>query len=144
MKSWKTLAGAILVIICAGCGTAILPGDRMPEPGSRQWIITVDNQSGQAARLFVAEDAGPMGDLLGRAEPSTVPPKTTHDVIFVVPPGDGWAIFVNPRPDRGALILSRDVPPNVSGKLPVTIHIGPDGEPGVVVPADVGPGWFGT
>lgn len=134
---------AILVSICAGCGTGILPGDPMLQPGSRQWIISVAHQSGQDARLFVAEDGPQMGDAVGRSEPSTVPPNTTVDVIFTVPPGDGWAIFVNPGGDRGPLILASDVPPNVSGKLPVTILISANGEPGASLPGDVGPGWFG-
>ena len=47
----------------------------------------------------------------------TVAPGETVDVTFTVPPGEGWAIFVNPGPQLGPLILAIDVPPDASGRL---------------------------
>ena len=135
------LAVAALTLSLVACGTGLLPGE-FAGP-ARQWIITVDNQSAEPARLMVAADTMPVGDLVGRAEPSSVPPKTTQEVVFTVPAGEGWAIFVNPTNVRGPLILARDVPPNIIGKLPLSIFIGPDGEPSAGLEADAGPGWFG-
>ena len=56
-------------------------------------------------------------------------------------PGEGWAIFVNPGPQLGPLILAIDVPPDASGRLPLSIEVGPEG-PSVSVPNE--PGWFGN
>lgn len=111
-------------------------------PGSREWIITVVNGSNRPAVLAVAADTSPMGDLVGSAMPASVPPHGTMDVVFTVPPGDGWAIFVNPGPNLGALIMANDVPAGMAGKLPLTISIGGDGSPSVSVPGE--PGWFGN
>jgi hypothetical protein len=138
------MAVAATLVLATGCGTGILPGDPMLEPGSRQWIIPVQNESARQAVLLIAEDAPSMGDVVGRVEPSTVPPNTTLDVVFTVPPGDGWAIFVNPGPDRGSLIGAADVPPDAEGRLPVTIIIAANGDPGAAISADAGPGWFGN
>jgi hypothetical protein len=110
--------------------------------GSREWIITVQNSSNGPAQLQVAEDGPTMGRLVGTANPSTVAAGATQEVVFTVPPGEGWAIFVNPGPNRGPLMLSRDIPAEVSGKLPVTIGIGENGEPYAQAPDE--PGWFGN
>ena len=110
-------------------------------PGMRELIIRVDNTSGMPARLFVAEDESPMGRSVGTAVPNTIPPGINQDVVFTVPSGTGWAIFVNPSPVRGALITAIDVPPDFRGATPLIISVGANGEPGVQVPA--APGWFG-
>ena len=91
--------------------------------------------------LFVAKDGPAMGEAVGTADPATIPPGATRDVVFTVPPGDGWAIFVNPAPTTGALIGAHDVPPDRAGKLPLEISIDANGQPGVSAPA--APGWFG-
>jgi hypothetical protein len=104
--------------------------------------------SAQPARLFVAEDESPMGELVGTAEPATVAPGATEMVAFTVPagqgrgPGEAWAVFVNPGPNLGPLILAMDVPAAASGELPLKIMVGPDGSPSVQVPSE--PGWFGN
>jgi hypothetical protein len=73
-----------------------------------------------------------------------VAPHATVDVTFDVPAGRTWAIFVNPGPDRGPLITAADVPPGVVGRLPITIGIGPNGEPWAQgPPGGEAPGWFG-
>ena len=108
MRGYAAFAIGVLVVALTACGTDLLAP--APEPGSRQWIIGVTNQSGQEARLVLAEDAGTMGEAVGRVEPSIVPPQTEMDVVFTVPPGEGWAIFVNPGPDDGPLVLAADVP----------------------------------
>jgi hypothetical protein len=144
MARWGRLGGAF-ALLCSLVACGLIPNpvaDPLPEPGARRWIITVENMSAQPARLFVAEDESPMGRSVGTADPSTVPAGATQDVVFTVPPGQGWAIFVNPGPSLGPLILAQDVPPGVSGELPLTIGIGPDGSPYSSVP-DL-PGWFGN
>ena len=122
----------------------VLPGDPALPPGSREWIISVDNQSAQPARLMVAEDTMPVGDLVGTANPAQVPPGTKQDVVFKVPPGQTWAIFVNPSPQLGPLILAQDVPADAQGRLPLSITVLSNGDPSVGVDADAGPGWFGN
>ena len=146
-------AFALALIACGSDGTA----DETPDPaamaaatvdvdlplGHRRWVITVENQSAALARLMVAEDEVRIGDLVGTARPANVPPGMTIDVTFVVPPGDGWAIFVNPSARRGPLLLSMDVPPDFSGKLPVEFLVRPGGDPQMSHAGDLGPGWFG-
>lgn len=129
------LAAAWLLAAC----TVLTP---VP-PGGRQWIITVDNDSNAPVKLFVAEDESPMGDTVGTAMPDTVPPGAKVDVVFTVPAGRTWAIFVNPTNERGPLVLAQDVPANVTGKLPLTITVNGQGEPGASLPGDL-PGWFGN
>jgi hypothetical protein len=133
----------VVALVLAGCGTGLIPGESVMPPGSRQWIVNVDNQSAEVARLIVAEDAQTMGATVGTADPPIVPPNTRRDVVFMVPPGQGWAIFVNPTPQRGPLLIAPDVPPDVSGRLPITFIIDPRGEPGMMVPGNPGPGWLG-
>jgi hypothetical protein len=141
---FPAIAFAVTVML-AGCGMGVITGDparpAMPA-GSREWIIEVDNQSAQPALLMVAEDTMPVGQLVGVADPPQVPPKTKQDVVFSVPPGQTWAIFVNPGPERGPLILAMDVPPDAEGRLPVAIVISPNGEPGAM--SGDNPGWFGN
>jgi hypothetical protein len=84
-----------------------------------------------------------MGRSVGTADPSTVPAGATQVVVFTVPPGQGWAIFVNPSPVRGPLILAQDVPPNFGGRLPGTIRIAANGDPIFSSERNLGPGWFG-
>jgi hypothetical protein len=85
-----------------------------------------------------------MGRSVGTAVPSTVPAGATQDVVFTVPPGQGWAIFVNPSPGRGPLILAQDVPPNFGGEFPGTIIIGANGDSSFSTEGNLGPGWFGN
>ena len=124
---------------------ALLACDAIPQvlrPGSRVWVIPVQNLSGRPAVLAVAKDESPMGDFVGTAQPAVVPAGQTVDVTFTVPADQqGWAIFVNPTPNLGALIGSRDVPPGISGRLPLTIMVDAQGNPGVSVPNERG--WFG-
>lgn len=123
------------VLACPMIGPA--PGD-----GARRWIVSVENASARDAHLFVARDASPMGDLVGKASPASVAAGTTRDVVFDVPAGSGWAIFVNPSPSLGPLILAQDVPMDASGVLPITIHVQPAGS--AVVSGPNAPGWFGN
>jgi len=139
----QRLAVAALALLLAACGTGLLPDEPILEPGGRRWIITVENLSAQPARLMVAEDGLDMGDLVGTAEPNSVPANTTRDVVFTVPAGEGWAIFVNPSNERGPLVLAIDVPRHVTGRLPLSIQVGPNGDPTASVGAGAGPGWFG-
>ena len=129
-----------LSVVAFGCAGS--PLDFLAAPGSRTWIIPVANGSGRPAVLAVAKDEAPMGQAVGRAEPASVPPGATIDVTFTVPAGQGWAIFVNPGPKGGALIISSDVPLHRSGRLPLAISIDAQGNPSVSAPAE--PGWFGN
>jgi hypothetical protein len=92
--------------------------------------------------LAVAKDEHPMGDAVGRAEPAMVPPGANVDVTFTVPAGQGWAIFVNPDANRGALVVWSDVPAHRNGRLPLAIVIDAQGNPSVSAPGE--PGWFGN
>ena len=98
-------------------------------PGGRRWVVTVENQSPRPAQLFVAEDRSPMGRVVGTANPSIVPPGATVDVVFGVPQGGMWAIFVNPGPNIGALVVAPDVPREATGKMPFKIVVNADGSP---------------
>ena len=138
-----TVAALVGTLLLAGCGTGVLPAQLEMPAGSRQWIIRVENQSDQDARLFVAEDQSPMGDLVGNANPATVPPRTTTDVRFTVPPGEGWAIFVNPTAERGPLLIEADVPPDVAGRLPIGFVVDKNGDIFMGTEGNL-PGWFGN
>jgi hypothetical protein len=126
---------AIVLIAC----------DAVPQvlhPGTRVWIIPVQNMSGRPAVLAVAEDGSPMGKIVGTAQPAIVPAGQTVDVTFTVPSTrQGWAVFVNPTPNIGALITAGDVPLAASGRLPLLIMVDEQGSPSVSVPGE--PGWFG-
>jgi len=113
-----------------------------PGPGAREWIVSVENQSAAEAHLFVAADTGSLGTLVGTAVPASVAAGATERVVFTVPAGSGWAIFVNPSPNIGPLITAQDVPNDAAGPLPLTITVQPGGAPVVSVPHV--PGWFGN
>lgn len=117
----RPLALALVLIALTGCDLAPF-GPAVP-PGGRTWTIKVINRSARPATLVVAIDGLGAGRVVGTANPGVVPPGTTVDAIFGVPPGDGWAIFVNPGPNMGPLLLPTDVP------LADLIEIGADGGP---------------
>lgn len=140
MRHRPALAATAMVIAWLLTACSVV---NVAPPGSREWRIIVENLDAAPARLMVAEDEAPIGELVGTAEPATVAPGATQEVVFTVPPGDGWAIFVNPSPLNGPLILARDVPADVTGALPLKIGIGADGQIFVESPGDLGPGWMG-
>jgi hypothetical protein len=119
-----------------------MPGPAIMPPGSRQLVVSVENESERRALLFVAQDEGTMGDLVGSAAPAMLAAGMTSNVVFTVPPGQGWAIFVNPTRGTGPLVTVQDVPGDASGHVPFTIRI-VDGLPMVAMP-DMAPGWFGN
>lgn len=73
----------------------------------------------------------------------TFAPRTKVEVVFTVPPGSDWAIFVNPSPERGPLLIARDVPLGVTGRLPISFGVDRQGNFWVAAPGGLGPGWFG-
>jgi hypothetical protein len=144
-RPYRVLAVVALAVTIAGCSSLIPNADQGLLPGGRRWIITVENQSAQPAVIVVAEDTMPMGPVVGRVTPGTIPPLTAIDVTFDIPAGRTWAIWINPgRPDEGPLFTAPDVPPGVVGKLPITISISPDGMSGASLPNGLPPGWFGN
>lgn len=48
------------------------------------------------------------------------------------------------RRSRSLPSVAMDVPPNAQGRLPVSIIVGPNGDPGAALGPDAGPGWFGN
>jgi len=139
---WFALAclPAAMLASLAACG--VLDVAQPLQPGDRVWVITVTNDAALPAVLSVAEDTGAQGRIVGTADPPRVAPGASAEVRFTVPPGTGWAIFVNPGPDTGPLILASDVPGGASGALPLDIHVARDGSPSVTAPGE--PGWFGN
>ena len=136
------LIAAILVGVgLAGCDNAGFVSQ--PRAGWRQFIVTVENQSPRPATLAVAANRSPMERPTGTAEPGVVPPGVTMDVTLDVPPGQGWAIFVNPGdPGMGPLVTAHDVPPGAIGRMPFKVQIDLRGQVSAAV--DAGPGWFGN
>ncbi len=128
-----------------GCPPVAAPnlGPVVMPPGSRELVVSVRNASDCPATLFVAQDRSPMGELVGTAAPAMIPAGMTSRVVFIVPPGQGWAIFVNPAAGTGPSVVAADVPIDASGQAPFTIEIN-HGVAGVSVPGGIPPGWFGN
>jgi hypothetical protein len=83
-------------------------------PGGREWTVTVRNESSDPTTLFVTEHAETgMGRQCGTVTPSVVPPDTTMNVTFLLPPTtvtSCW-IWVNPvRGEGGSLFQTSDAP----------------------------------
>jgi len=78
-----------------GCPPVAPPklGPAVMAAGSRELLVPVKNASECPAMLFVAQDRSPMGELVGTATPAMLPAGMTSDVVFAVPPGQGWAVF---------------------------------------------------
>ena len=111
--------------------TPVPPAAGPIPPGARTWKVTVSNKSSEPATLFVAEEDehGLLGRLVGSATPNVVPPGATVKVTFLLPAkGTGWAIFVNPGPNNGALLGPAEM------SLPGEIHINADGQTGWLSP----------
>jgi hypothetical protein len=135
----RFVAAIFVAVGLAGCDNAGFVSQ--PRAGWRQFIVTVENQSPRPATLAVAANRSPMERPTGTAEPGVVPPGVTMDVTLDVPPGQGWAIFVNPtEPQMGPLVRAHDVPPDASGRMPITVHIDIHGN--VSAEGPVPPGWF--
>jgi hypothetical protein len=135
------LASLLLLLTATISRCGALEGEGILEPGSRRLVITVWNLSGQPAIVEVAQDGPTKGEIVGRVNPNPVPPGPT-DVSFDLPPGGGWAVWVNPGPDRGPLFSSSDIPASASGKAPFTIQIEANGEASSSFSGPA-PGWFG-
>ncbi len=135
---YRLAAVLAVVVVLAACSYL----DPVLKPGFRQIVMTVENPSLRPATLFVAKDEQPMGAVVGTATPGTVPPGATMDVTFGIPPEPGWAIFVNPGPERGPMFTEHDVPPDAAGRAPFTIMIGEQGDVSARTDGDA-PGWMG-
>lgn len=134
-------AALLVAVGLVGCDGASFGGE--PRVGWREFIVTVENLSPRPATLVVAEDRSPIGPPTGTAEPGVVPPGATVDVTLGIPPGRGWAIFVNPGdPSMGPLVIAHDVPQVATGRMPFKVHIDLRGQ--VSASGDFGPGWFGN
>jgi hypothetical protein len=100
-------------------------------PSGRPWTVTVQNHASEPATLFEAEEGenGPT-TLCGAVTPNVVPPHTTMDVTFLLPPKrvtDCW-IWVNPVPgEGGSFFQTSDAP--MAGEF--------------VISADGQEGWLG-
>jgi hypothetical protein len=104
-------------------------------PNARTWTVTVVNNSSNPTTLFVADETerGTLGRLVGSVTPNVVPPGSTVEVTFTLPAKgvEGWAIFVNARPDEGSLVGAAEV--GIPGKILVG-GVGGSGEIGWVSP----------
>lgn len=95
--------------------TPLPPAAGPVPPDARSWTVTVDNQSSDAATLFVADDAL---ELVGSATPNVVQAGATVEVTFLFPVDGGW-IYVNPRPgEGGGLVNAADI--GIPGKILIT------------------------
>src|SRR6188768_2540016 len=122
------VAAVLAVVAITGCEVV----GAGPVLGGRAITIPVHNGSQRPAMLVVARDEVPVQTLVGTADPPSVAPGAMVDVTFVIhDERQPWAIFVNPGPNGGAFILSMDIPLGFSGKAPVLIEVGPDGNPSV-------------
>lgn len=121
--SLRAVTVLVIAWTLAACGFV-----NVAPPGWRQMTMTVDNKSRAPAILLVAEDLMVMGRTVGTAIPGSVPAGAMQDVVFTVPPDQGWAIFVNPGPERGPLLLASDLA-GLSGRLSISIGIDATGEP---------------
>jgi hypothetical protein len=134
------VAAVMAIVVLTGC-EGVGAG---PVLGGRPITISVHNGSPRPALLLIARDEMPIQRRVGTANPDSVPPGATIDVTFVIQDeSHPWAIFVNPGPSGGALVTSADVPQAFSGKAPVQIDVGLDGQPSVSVPGNA-KGWFGN
>jgi hypothetical protein len=91
------------------------PPEAGPVPaGARSWKVTVVNRSSVPATLFLAEDGeNGIGQLCGSVTPNVVPPDTTVEVTFQLPPKSvtGCWIWVNPVPgEGGSMFETSDAP----------------------------------
>ena len=106
--------------------TPLPPAAGPVPPNARSWTVTVDNQSSEPARLFVAGDGLA---LVGSATPNVVPAGTTVQVTFLFPANDDGWIYVNPRPGEGGALVNAD-----QIGIPGMILIGEDGQVGWLSP----------
>ena len=95
-------------------------------PNARTWTVTVDNQSAEPAKLFVAGDGL---ELVGSATPNVVPAGTIVQVTFLFPANDDGWIYVNPRPGEGGALVNAD-----QIGIPGMIVIREDGQVGWLSP----------
>lgn len=119
-----------LIAVSAACdeGQVVQEAAEPLAQFSRQLMIPVVNESNVPAQIIVAEDVPPPGKVVGIAQPNVVPPQTRLDVSFLVPDTNNWAIFVNPGPDMGPLLLASDLR-GCFGRVGIEIGIGSRGDP---------------
>ena len=90
--------------------------------GGELIVMEVANRSDAPAQLAVAA-MGNLGDVVGSAEPSVVPPRRTVTVNFFVPHAGQWGIWAN----GGELMGEPDLRGR-RGNVPMGIEIGADGQ----------------
>jgi hypothetical protein len=98
-------AAALAAIMIAACAPGPAPFVARPA-GGQNVVITVINESPRPALLVVAEvtEDGLAGRQVGVASPGVVPAGATVDVVFSLPSGDAWAIFINAGRNRGPIL----------------------------------------
>jgi hypothetical protein len=125
----RLLVGLVLVLVgCESGEVGPTPADPLAGFVGRQLVIPVENSSALPARLIVAEDRSPIGRVVGIVQPSVIAPRTRVNVSFLVPESPDWAIFVNPGPEMGPLLLQSDLRGCI-GRLPIEIGIDRTGSP---------------
>jgi hypothetical protein len=100
----------------AGLVTACALVEPAPPAGTAMLQFQVSNQSAQPAEVAVRVGGR---ELVGAAQPATVPPRATVVVSFYVPISGEWAIFTN----GGELMGSRDVRGRLGARNDIGITI---------------------
>ena len=112
--TYRFLVVLAVVVVLGACASS----DLILKPGWRHIVITFENLSARPVTFVVAHDGPVMGELVGTADPASVPPGTTMDVTFGLPPEPGWGIFVNPGAEQLLLLNERIVPADATGPAP--------------------------
>ena len=79
-----------------------------PVRAARTWTVNVQNHSSDPATLFEAEeDESGLAGLCGKVTPNVVPPHTTIEVTFLLPPKEREELLDLGQPDpwRGRVVL---------------------------------------
>lgn len=122
----RNLATFALTALLVGACQFVPPQLR----GGELIVMEVANRGAAPAQLAVAA-SGNVGEVVGSADPSVIPPGRTVTVSFFVPHAGQWAIWAN----GGELMGERDLR-GKRGNVPMGIDIDANGQAGWWCQAD--------